>query len=69
MKHAECEVRCQINEHKGYQPCQGECQMNATPKTDALQSKIDAWYEGDGREAEKLDEVYAQLRLTERAAA
>ncbi len=36
-----------------------------TPITDALQQKIDAWYEGDNRESEKLDELYAQLRTME----
>ena len=25
-KHEDCEERCQLNEHKGYPCCQGECE-------------------------------------------
>lgn len=34
---------------------------------DELMRLINEWYEGDGREAEKLDELEAQLRSWERA--
>ena len=37
-----------------------------TPVIDELQKRVDAWYEGDGREDEKLDELYTQLRTLER---
>jgi hypothetical protein len=39
-----------------------------TPITDKLQRDINEWYEGEGRESEKLDEVFAQLRAKERDA-
>lgn len=38
-----------------------------TPITDGLERNINEWYEGDGRESEKLDELLAQMRLLEKA--
>jgi hypothetical protein len=38
-----------------------------TSITDRLQKNINEWYEGEGREAEKLEELYAQFRNLEAA--
>lgn len=38
-----------------------------TPVTDQLERDINAWFEGENREGEKLAELYAQLRLMEQA--
>lgn len=38
-----------------------------TPITDKLERDINEWYEGEGREAERLTELLAQLRTKEAA--